>query len=83
MFEIRIKMGPLEDNTWNNIIISEGFLKSEELNKQFSSVFTSEDISSLPTQFNGNKTKMLGQLIVTAEGAASKISNLKENSHPG
>ena len=42
MFEIRNKMGPLEDNTWNNIIISEAFLMSEELNKQFSSGFTSE-----------------------------------------
>ena len=59
---------------------------SEELNKHFSSVFTSEDISSLPvlvTQFNGNKTYMSGQLIVIAEGVASKICNLKENSHPG
>ena len=44
------------------------------------------DISSLPTlvtKFNGPKSEMLGQLIVTPEGVASKISNMKEHSHPG
>ena len=41
------KVGPLEDNGWN--LINEGFLMAEEFNKHFSSVFTREDISSLPT----------------------------------
>ena len=57
------KVGPLEDNTGN--IITQGFFMSEELNMQFSSVFTRED-KSLPvaeTKFNGPEGEMLGQLI--------------------
>ena len=47
MQNVRDKVGPLDDSGWN--IINEGFLMAEELNKHFSSVFTREDISSLPT----------------------------------
>ena len=43
---IQNKVGPLEDNAGN--IISQGFLMVEDLNGYFSSVFTREDISSLP-----------------------------------
>ena len=41
---------------------------AEVLNEYFSSVFTTEDISSLPvpfTKFEGNKSEHLGQLFVT------------------
>ena len=47
---------PLEDNAGN--IITEGVLMAEELNMNFSSVFTREDTSSLPvpeTKFNGTE----------------------------
>ena len=41
-------------------------------------MFTREDTSSLPvteTKFNGSEGERLGQLVVTPEVVASKISN--------
>ena len=81
---VRDKVGPLEDNVGN--IITQGFLMAEELNMQFSSVFTREDTSSLPvpeTKFKGSEGERLGQLVVTPEVVASKINNMKENKSPG
>ena len=49
---------------------------AEVLNEYFSSVFTTEDISSLPvpfTKFEGNKSEHLGQLFVTPELIEQKI----------
>ena len=43
---VKDKVGPLEDSA--RYIISQGFLMAEDLNGYFSSMFTSEDISSLP-----------------------------------
>ena len=43
---VQDKVGPLEDSAGN--IISQGLLMAEDLNGYFSSVFTKEDISSLP-----------------------------------
>ena len=43
---------------------------AEDLNGYFSSVFTREDVSSLPVpvvKFQGAKSDYLGQLIVTPE----------------
>ena len=77
------KVEPLEDNAGN--IITQGYLMAEELNVDFSSVFTREDNSSLPvpvTKFNGAGGS-LGQLVVTPEAVASKINNMKENMSPG
>ena len=82
--KVRDKIGPLENNTGN--IISEGFQMAEVLNGYFSSVFTSEDISSLPVPFNtfeGNKSEHLGQLFVTPEIIANKIKKMKNNKSPG
>ena len=62
---VRDKVRPVEDNVVNIHVITEGFLMAEELNLQFSSVFTREDTSSLPvpeTKFNGAEGEMLGQL---------------------
>ena len=58
---IRDKVGPLEENAGD--IITEGILMAEELNMQFSSVFTREDTSSLPvpeTNFNGSEEESWG-----------------------
>ena len=52
----------------------------------FSSVFTREDISSLPvpeTKFKGSEGERLGLLVVTQEVVVSKINNMKENKSPG
>ena len=59
---------------------------AEVLNEYFSSVFTTEDISSLPvpfTKFEGNKSKHLGQLFVTPEMIPQKIKKMKDNTSPG
>ena len=81
---VRDKVGPLQDNAWD--IITEGFLMAEELNMDFSSVFTREDTSSLPvpeTTFSGSEGERLGQLVVTPEVVASKINNMKKNKSRG
>ena len=73
--KVRYKVGPLENNSGN--IISDGFQTAEVLNEYFSSVFTTEDISSLPvpfTIFEGKKSEHLMQLFVTAEMIAKKMS---------
>ena len=78
---VRDKVGPLENNRGN--IISEGFQMAEVLNEYFCSVFTTEDISSLPvpfTKFEGNKSEHLGQLFVII---ANKIKKMKDNKSPG
>ena len=47
---------------------------AEVLNEYFSSVFTTEDITSLPvTKFEGDKSEHLGHLFVTPEMIAQKI----------
>ena len=74
--KVRDNVGPLENNRGN--IISDGFQMAEVLNEYFSSVFTTEDISSLPvplTKFEGNKSEHLGQLFVTREMIAKKITD--------
>ena len=59
---------------------------AEVLNEYFSSVFTTEDISSLPdpfTKFEANKSEHLGKLFVTPEMIAKKIKKMKDNKSPG
>ena len=78
---VQDKVGPLEDSAGN--IISQGFLMAEDLNGYFSSVFTKEDISSLPVadaKFQGAKSDYLGPLVVTPELVAKAMKN---NKSPG
>ena len=81
--KVRDKVGPLENISGNTI--SDGFQMAEVLNEYFSSVFTTEDISSLPlsfTKFEGSKSEHLGQLFVTPEMIAKKIKKMKDNKLP-
>ena len=81
---VQDKVGPLEDSAGN--IISQGFIMAEDLNGYFSSVFTKEDISSLPVadaKFQGAKSDYLGPLVVTPELVAKKIKAMKDNKSPG
>ena len=81
---VQDKVGPLEDSAGN--IISQGFLMAEDLNGYFSSVFTKEDINSLPVadaKFQGAKSDYLGPLVVTPELVAKKIKAMKDNKSPG
>ena len=76
--KVRDKVRPLENNRGN--IISDGFQMAEVLNEYFRSVFTTDDISSLPvpfTKFEGNTSEHLGQLFVTPEMIAKKIKKMK------
>ena len=82
--KVRDKVGPLENNSGH--IISNGFQMAEVLNEYFSSVFTTEDISSLPvpfTKFEGSKSEHLGQLLVTPEMIAKQIKKIKYYNSPG
>ena len=82
--KVRDKVGPLKNNRGN--IISDGFQMTEVLNEYSSSVFTTEDISSLPipvTKFEADKSEHLGQLFVTPEMIAKKIKKMKDNKSPG
>ena len=77
-------VGTLENKRGN--IILDGFQMAEVLNEYFSSLFTTEDISSLPvpfTKFEGNTSKHLGQLFVTPEIIAKPIKKMKDNKSPG
>ena len=59
---------------------------AEDLNGYFSSVFTKEDISSLPVpdaKFHEAKFDYLGPLIVTPEMVAKKINAMNDNKSPG
>ena len=60
---------------------------SENLNQFFSSVFTLEEVSSLPilaTKFMKSKADdYLGILVVTQEMVANKIKATKNNKSPG
>ena len=55
---------------------------AEDLNGYFSSVFTKEDISSLPVadaKFQEAKSDYFGPLVVTPELVAMKIKAMKDN----
>ena len=59
---------------------------AEDLNGYFSSVFTKEDISSLPVadaKFQGAKSDYLGPLVVTPELVAKKIKAMKDKKITG
>ena len=58
---------------------------AEDLNGHFCSVFTRENISSLPVpgaKFQEAKSDYLEQLIVTPEMIAKKIKAMKDNKSP-
>ena len=66
--------------------MSDGFQMTEVLNEYFSSVFTTEDTSSVPvsfTKFEGSKSEHLGQLFITTEIIAKTIKKMKDNKSPG
>ena len=59
---------------------------AEDLNGYFSSVFTRDNISSIPVpdaKFEEAKSDYLGQLVVRPEMVAKKINTTKDNKSPG
>ena len=74
---VRYTFGLPEDST---------SLMAEDLNGYFSSVVTTEDISSLPVpddKLHDTKLNYLGQLIETPEMVGKKIKAMKDNKSPG
>ena len=59
-------------------VISDGGLKSEILNSQFSSVFTTEDLENIP-EMGSNPTSGLGPLIISEQGVLKQLSSLNPN----
>ena len=81
---VQEKVRPLEISAGS--IISKGFLMAEDLNGYFSSVFTREDISSLPVpvaKFLEAKSDYIETLTVTPEIVAKKIKAITDNKSPG
>ena len=81
--KVRDKVGPLKNSAGN--VISDGFQMAENLNEYFCSVFTKEDISSLPLparKFEGDQSQNLGQLFITPEMITKTIKMMKKKS-PG
>jgi len=80
---IQNNVGLLEDSARN--IVSDGLLMSENLNQFFSSVFTMEEVSSLPilaTKFMNSKEDVyLGILVFTQEMIAYKIKAMTNKNH--
>ena len=67
----------MENNSRN--IISYGFQMAEVLNEYFSSVFTTEDISSLPvpfTKLEGRTSEYLGQLFLTKDNKSQGVEGI-------
>ena len=59
---------------------------AEDLNGYLSSVFTRDDISSLPVpnaKFQKTKSDYLGQLILTPEMVVKNIKSVKDNKSHG
>ena len=80
--KVRDTVGPLEDISGNTI--SDAFQMAEVLNEYFSSVFTTEDISSLPVpdaKYEDDQTDRLRQLFVTPEMIAKTIKKMKDYVH--
>ena len=59
-------------------VISDGGLKSEILNSQFSSVFTKEDLDNIP-EMGSDPTPGLGPLIISEQGVSKQLSSLNSN----
>ncbi|XP_068758077.1 uncharacterized protein [Montipora capricornis] len=63
-------------------VISDGLLKSEILNSQFSSVFTEEDLENIP-EMRSDPTPGLGSLIISEQGVLKQLSSLNPNKASG
>ena len=78
------RVGPLKDSAGN--VIDDDSEMCNMLNSFFASVFTTENIDSIPevTQvFNGEHSQMLNNIIVTSDDVFNTIMKLKDGKAPG
>ena len=66
----------------NNKIITEDKDKAEALSKQFASVFTDEDKTSIPS-LGESRVPDIPQLIIYPDGVLELLKNVKDNKAPG
>ena len=64
------------------VLISDNIQKTELLNEQFSSVFTNEDLSSLP-QALSCMFPTISDIVIVPEGIEKLLKNLQANKAPG
>ena len=72
----------IDDLRVNNKIITEDKDKAEALSKQFASVFTDEDKTSIPS-LGESRVPDIPQLIIYPDGVLELLKNLKDNKAPG
>ena len=70
---------PLKDN---GILFSDSKNKAEILNKQYQSVFSKEDLTSIPTPSEAPFPSM-PEIIISQEGVLKLLKDLKENKASG
>ncbi|MGK2860350.1 MAG: endonuclease/exonuclease/phosphatase family protein [Chitinophagaceae bacterium] len=73
----KVRVGPLKDNTGN--VISDNKTTADVFNKYFSSVFTIENLSSIPNPvniFNHPMSESLTDLVISEEIVGNKLYNL-------
>ena len=67
----------------NQRLVSSPEERAEALNNQFKSVFTTEDLNTVPTLGNQHTTQVMPDILVTQEGVRKLLGNLKINKAPG
>ena len=72
-------MAPLKKN---GILHADSATKAEILNKQFSSVFTQEDLDHIPAP-SGNSFPSITNIEISAAGVAKLLQNIKPNKASG
>lgn len=78
------KVGPLRDSAGN--ILNENKLNADLLNKYFSSVFTKENLHSIPSPvniFNENNDQVLDTINITEEIVLEKLNKVNVNKSQG
>ena len=70
--------GGVADFEVDGKVVSDSSLKSEILRSQFSSVFTKEDLESIP-EMGSDPTPGLGPLIISEQGVLKLVSSLNPN----
>ena len=75
----RVGTAPLKDN---GILFSDAKNKAEILNKQYQSVFSKEDPTSIPTPSEASFPSM-PEIVISQEGVLKLLKDLKENKASG
>ena len=67
----------------NGKILNDALAKAEALNQQFSSVFTQEDLTNIPTLSPNSDIPSIASLVTNLKGAEQQLHPLIEDKAPG